>query len=185
VEYVYVLLTSLFFSSRRRHTRSDRDWSSDVCSSDLRSGWQNSIDTPGVRQLGFLRGLLAARRWYDLVPDQDQSVVTAGYGTYTASNGDVNTDTYATTARIPDGTLVMTYMPTLRSITVNMAKLAATATARWFDPSNGAFVSIAGSPFANSGSRSFTPPGNNADGDDDWVLVLEAALTPDTQAPSI
>src|SRR5206468_8461332 len=27
-----------FFSSRRRHTRSDRDWSSDVCSSDLRGG---------------------------------------------------------------------------------------------------------------------------------------------------
>src|SRR5206468_7977831 len=43
-----------FFSSRRRHTRSDRDWSSDVCSSDLwtiwliangaagRSGWSRS-----------------------------------------------------------------------------------------------------------------------------------------------
>src|SRR6267378_6916558 len=28
---------SFFFSSRRRHTRSLRDWSSDVCSSDLRS----------------------------------------------------------------------------------------------------------------------------------------------------
>src|SRR5688572_7095224 len=27
-----------FFSSRRRHTRFDCDWSSDVCSSDLRSG---------------------------------------------------------------------------------------------------------------------------------------------------
>src|SRR5699024_11955638 len=27
-----------FFSSRRRHTRSKRDWSSDVCSSDL-YGW--------------------------------------------------------------------------------------------------------------------------------------------------
>src|SRR5207249_9535906 len=27
-----------FFSSRRRHTRSKRDWSSDVCSSDLGSG---------------------------------------------------------------------------------------------------------------------------------------------------
>src|SRR5699024_11229844 len=26
-----------FFSSRRRHTRSKRDWSSDVCSSDLMS----------------------------------------------------------------------------------------------------------------------------------------------------
>src|SRR2546430_9707454 len=28
-------LTSFFFSSRRRHTRFDCDWSSDVCSSDL------------------------------------------------------------------------------------------------------------------------------------------------------
>src|SRR5699024_2952360 len=28
-------LFSFFFSSRRRHTRSKRDWSSDVCSSDL------------------------------------------------------------------------------------------------------------------------------------------------------
>src|SRR5256884_6912638 len=27
-----------FFSSRRRHTRCSRDWSSDVCSSDLRHG---------------------------------------------------------------------------------------------------------------------------------------------------
>src|SRR5579871_2780314 len=30
-----VLLVFFFFSSRRRHTRSLRDWSSDVCSSDL------------------------------------------------------------------------------------------------------------------------------------------------------
>src|SRR2546429_4670100 len=28
-------LTFFFFSSRRRHTRCSRDWSSDVCSSDL------------------------------------------------------------------------------------------------------------------------------------------------------
>src|SRR6266536_5027801 len=28
---------SFFFSSRRRHTSSTRDWSSDVCSSDLRA----------------------------------------------------------------------------------------------------------------------------------------------------
>src|SRR5699024_4753538 len=32
-----------FFSSRRRHTRSKRDWSSDVCSSDL----QTPGDQPG------------------------------------------------------------------------------------------------------------------------------------------
>src|SRR2546429_5251058 len=33
-----VLLCVFFFSSRRRHTRCSRDWSSDVCSSDLWSG---------------------------------------------------------------------------------------------------------------------------------------------------
>src|SRR5699024_11672481 len=31
----YYVLIFFFFSSRRRHTRSKRDWSSDVCSSDL------------------------------------------------------------------------------------------------------------------------------------------------------
>src|SRR5699024_11352775 len=30
-----VIIIIFFFSSRRRHTRSKRDWSSDVCSSDL------------------------------------------------------------------------------------------------------------------------------------------------------
>src|SRR5256884_5720994 len=31
------MMVFFFFSSRRRHTRCSRDWSSDVCSSDLRS----------------------------------------------------------------------------------------------------------------------------------------------------
>src|SRR5699024_12216094 len=34
-----------FFSSRRRHTRSKRDWSSDVCSSDLNCDLITSLDT--------------------------------------------------------------------------------------------------------------------------------------------
>src|SRR3989449_3052513 len=35
--YLYTSISSFFFffSSRRRHTRCSRDWSSDVCSSDL------------------------------------------------------------------------------------------------------------------------------------------------------
>src|SRR5256884_1993595 len=32
---VCIRFTFFFFSSRRRHTRCSRDWSSDVCSSDL------------------------------------------------------------------------------------------------------------------------------------------------------
>src|SRR2546430_4988755 len=33
-----------FFSSRRRHTRFDCDWSSDVCSSDLYSTWDEALN---------------------------------------------------------------------------------------------------------------------------------------------
>src|SRR5699024_11659061 len=33
-----------FFSSRRRHTRSKRDWSSDVCSSDLFNKMRGALD---------------------------------------------------------------------------------------------------------------------------------------------
>src|SRR5256884_3195069 len=36
-----MMLCFFFFSSRRRHTRCSRDWSSDVCSSDL--DWQRVV----------------------------------------------------------------------------------------------------------------------------------------------
>src|SRR2546430_10749673 len=42
IPYLRVKLFSFFFSSRRRHTRFDCDWSSDVCSSDLRFVSENN-----------------------------------------------------------------------------------------------------------------------------------------------
>src|SRR6266436_7543340 len=42
-----------FFSSRRRHTRCSRDWSSDVCSSDL----LKAISEKGVRSALFVCGM--------------------------------------------------------------------------------------------------------------------------------
>src|SRR5699024_11763240 len=61
-----------FFSSRRRHTRSKRDWSSDVCSSDLYiriwfmfrgkrcretlKGWE--ITNSNIKKAGNLRALI-------------------------------------------------------------------------------------------------------------------------------
>src|SRR3712207_7164123 len=44
-----------FFSSRRRHTRYWRDWSSDVCSSDLRAAARSSPSGPS--------GSASCRRW--------------------------------------------------------------------------------------------------------------------------
>ena len=73
------------------------------------------------------------------------------------------------------GRLCVAYLPTARTITVNMASLKGTANAKWFDPTNGNYTTIPGGPFANTGTRQFTPPGNNHDGDGDWVLVLDAS----------
>src|SRR5690606_40261004 len=51
-----------FFSSRRRHTRFSRDWSSDVCSSDLRL--HEGAATPWPRY-----GRAALRSWVQRVID--------------------------------------------------------------------------------------------------------------------
>ena len=157
-------------------------------------------------ELSYLKDLFVQRSWVDLIPDQTHTVVTDGYdflaeyiGRLTAyfgnrserfaivwrlfgyfkrftAFGSIGTNTYATSARTSDGSLVMTYVPTMRTVMVDMSKLAGRATARWFDPTNGTYVVINGSPFANAGIRPFTPPHNNGAGDGDWVLVLEAGL---------
>ncbi len=71
----------------------------------------------------------------------------------------------------------MAYVPPTatgtRTLTVNMAQLSGVATARWFNPTSGVYTTISGSPFANSGSRNFTTPGENGTGNNDWVLVLQ------------
>src|SRR5204863_3824664 len=45
--FLFLFFFFFFFSSRRRHTRSLRDWSSDVCSSDLES--QTNIERSAGR----------------------------------------------------------------------------------------------------------------------------------------
>jgi hypothetical protein len=149
------------------------------------TGWQSNLDTPGVAQLQYVTALFAPRPWYNLVPDQSHTVVTAGYGTFSAT-GSLAANNYVTAACTPDGALVMAYMPTMGTITVDMSNLSGSATAWWYDPTNAIYTAIAGSPFANTGTLQFTPPGNNGAGNGDWVLVLQAsANSGDTQAPTV
>jgi hypothetical protein len=108
-----------------------------------------------------------------LVPDQSHSVVTSGYGTFNGQLGSFIANDYVTAARTGDGSLVIAYLPKVRAVAVDMSKLSGPVTARWYDPSNGNMVAI-GVSLANSGTRSFTPPGNNSEGDSDWILLLEA-----------
>lgn len=142
--------------------------------------WRAGMNRPPSRDMVHVLTLFLARPWHLLVPDQSHTVVTKGYGTFGIDDRSHGGD-YVTAARTPSGDLVMAYVPSTgtapRTLTVDMSKLSKAATARWFNPTNGTYTTIAGSPLANSGPRDLTTPGNNGTGTNDWVLVLEATAT--------
>src|SRR3712207_9326121 len=64
-----------FFSSRRRHTRYWRDWSSDVCSSDLEAKTQIAITNGGGLRCPIEKGNITVGKMYELMPF-DNTLVT-------------------------------------------------------------------------------------------------------------
>jgi hypothetical protein len=139
------------------------------------SGWlADDADYETYRNLGgrmqtiHFKTLFCNRSWWTLVPDYAHTFITAGYGTLSRSTRD-----YVGAAA--NDTLAMAYCPNTRAITANLARFSAPVSARWYDPTDGTYREIAGSPMANAGKRSFTPPAANARGETDWVLVLEVA----------
>src|SRR5690242_21296770 len=52
---VFRVFFFFFFSSRRRHTRLTCDWSSDVCSSDLKAGHRPMVVGDGINDTLALR----------------------------------------------------------------------------------------------------------------------------------
>src|SRR2546430_4825758 len=54
-----------FFSSRRRHTRFDCDWSSDVCSSDLKQKLTRK-DTKSTKLKSFRPSSVSCSSWWEL-----------------------------------------------------------------------------------------------------------------------
>lgn len=170
----------------------------------LEPGWEVNLDTPGIVQLSYLKDLFLSRKWYDLIPDQDHELVVSGYdgfsgligkiSAYAESSawtsrlasrirkmtglGSIPSNNYATAARTSDNSLMIAYLPSLRTISVDLSKLPGPATARWFDPTSGEYIAAGNSLLAPSEKREFTPPGKNAAGDGDWVLIIEKTVAP-------
>ncbi|MFH1069994.1 MAG: DUF4038 domain-containing protein [Candidatus Glassbacteria bacterium] len=126
----------------------------------------------GRVQAIYFRDLFVSRDWTTLAPDYGHKFVTAGYGTLSPTSQDY------VGAAINGVTLGLAYCPTEAPVTVALSLFVGKVQARWYDPTNGRFQGIADSPFANVGSRQFTPPGKNSTGDGDWVLVLESGKKP-------
>jgi hypothetical protein len=76
-----------------------------------------------------------------------------------------------------DGSSLLAYVPPTgtgtTTFSVDLRSMRGTSIARWFNVATGAYTAI--SSYANSlSAQSFTTPGNNGTGTNDWVLVLTA-----------
>lgn len=139
-------------------------------------GWQAALDSEGSRDMVHLKRLFSSRPWYDLTPDQfspkpwfelvlaeEPRVVVDGLG---EQNG---MDFLAAAYTTDRGTLIA-YLPTARTVTVNLARLSGTQKAGWwFNPRDGVSGSIGNLP--GEDLARLTPP---AEGD--WVLVIDDAV---------
>ena len=110
--------------------------------------------------------------WWKLLPEGQGgmgTIVTSGNGT----NG--NTD-WITASADPAGSLLVAYIPDAHSgaFTVSLTTFTSShIVGAWYDPTNGTYAPTSGSPYSGS-SQSFTVPGANSAGNNDWVLMLTA-----------
>ena len=167
----------------------------------LQNGWEAKLDLVGAQQIRYMKDFFISRRWYDLVPDQNHTLVTSGFdgvsgyiGWFSAwlgqgtgmihrffervrgmsGIGSIQANSYVTASRTSDGTLAIAYLPSIGTITIDMSKMTGPTIAHWYDPTNGAYFEASSLSIDSSGKKTlFTPPGRNNVGDTDWVLVLE------------
>jgi hypothetical protein len=111
--------------------------------------------------------------WQNLIPDIGSAWIASSRGTKLtalASGGGATAytggNTYLTGAKTAAGDLAVLYTPTTRTITINTA---VGNRATWVDPYSFATTSATG------GLTSYTPPGNNSQGNTRWLLLLSTA----------
>jgi hypothetical protein len=126
--------------------------------------WRTALSSRGTQSMSHLQKLFGGLPWWTLEPDFDRRLVVDGIGK--------GLDRLAA-AQDRDGKLAVVYLPTIRTIGVDMGRLSSAGmTARWYDPSAGTYAAIEGPPLPPGAVRHFKPGGPNAAGFEDWVLVL-------------
>ena len=122
--------------------------------------WKTELNNSGSVSMYYFQRLFRSRSWQTLIPDFENKVITAGFGTWGLTD-------YVTTAITKDGNTVISYLPSGRTVTADLRKVSGRkARCWWFDPSSGKSINIG--TFKTAGLKSFTP-GRAAD----CVLVFD------------
>ena len=131
------------------------------------TSWQQALSSRGAQSMTHLHSLFATLPWWRLVPDDNGALVTGGAG----SGQDRVVAAYTEAS-----SLAILYVPSIRNVRLDLQQMSGPkVAARWYDPANGRFVDVPGSPFAAAGPHIFRPKGANSAGLEDWVLLLESA----------
>ncbi len=142
--------------------------------------WQAHLNTQATQDNTRLNAFIQSLAWYSLVPSG-----LGGVGTLVTAGGSTPSSTdYVAAAANPAGTLLVAYVPPAHTgtITLDMTAMSGAAQANWFNPTTAAYTLISPS-IANTGTHTFTPPGDNGSGYSDWVLVLDASTANPTPTP--
>ena len=126
--------------------------------------WTEALDGPGSTSMGAINTIMAGVDWSDLRPDLDGQLLTGGV--------DDGQDR-AVAAISVDQSWGMIYVPTDRTVTVDMAALDGANRLVWLDPTTGA--ATWSTDVDPTGSVDIESPGDNAAGDSDWVVLVDRA----------
>ena len=123
------------------------------------SDWREIMKYPGAYQLGHFIEFFESIPWWTLIPDIKHQAVVAGFGEWSKSD-------WVSTGVSADRKLMVSYIPQLRSVTVDFGYLEGTNfLVKFIDPRSGKIVK----EFANemkTVQRIASPPG------EDLLLVI-------------
>ena len=133
--------------------------------------WRSALNTPGGQSMQIFHAFINSIPWHTMQPDWMHSFFPSGRGNFNAGTGPGGED-YATGAFASDGTLGVLYLPTYRTVSVNLNRFNGPVAARWFDPTTGLYVDVK-KEMKNTGVVYLEPPAKlNGGGFDDWVLMV-------------
>lgn len=138
------------------------------------TNWEENLDSNGSKSVGHIGQLMRSRKWYDLVPDYSNNVVTNSKGAGLE---------YHATAKTTTGETIMVWCPNTNQVTVDMSKIidaGSLAKSWWYDPDDN-YATLVGI-YQNSAEQTFTPPS------DRLVLIIDsnsAALPAPGSAPTV
>jgi hypothetical protein len=141
---------------------------------DWESNWTSALSSPATLDMQRQFAFYASLPWQELVP----SGTASGFlGKDLIVSGQGSGDAHIAAAATSSGSWLVVYVPptgtSATTFGLDMTALSGSARARWFNPTTGVYTTI-GTEYPNTGTRSFTTPGNNGSGANDWILVADA-----------